>query len=198
VRDVAAQSGRSLRIVIDTTYVHFGFLKFLERAGVPFNVVAYHYYYHLKASPYSINDNHGKNVDILAAMAERKRPVVVNEFNAAEVYDPLHGKPFDEEAALQSLKTHIEYIKGQREANIEGVQYYELFDEPWLGVSESIFGLMKDPSTPKVALFLATAYACGPLNDDEQATLISHSLFTRATLDALRASCVPRNRSVAR
>ncbi|MBR7539783.1 hypothetical protein KC221_26735, partial [Mycobacterium tuberculosis] len=80
------------------------------------------------------------------------KPVIINELNAAEIYAPLRGQPYDDAKALLSLKAHIAYLLSQNEANIEGAEFYELYDEPGKNAAESNFGLMKTPAQPKTQM----------------------------------------------
>ncbi|GLQ89022.1 hypothetical protein GCM10007898_25940 [Dyella flagellata] len=191
IHDVGTRAGKPLRVVVDTAGADFGLVPFLEAQGVRVDELAYHYYYGAGTSPYQFHIP-GGTIDVFAEMKKIGKPVIINEFNAAEIYTPLKGKPYDDAKALVSLKTHAEYLLHQKEANIEGVEFYELYDEPGKNAAESNFGLLKDPSHPKTQLLLASAYACGQLSQDERATLISRGLFTEASLADQLASCSKR------
>lgn len=188
IHDARTRTGKPLRAVVDTTSADFGLIPFLEAQGVQIDKLAYHYYYKAETSPYRISVP-GGTIDVFAEMKKIGKPVIVNELNAAEIYAPLHGQPYDDAKAVTSLKTHMEYLLNQKEANIESAEFYELYDEPGKNAAESNFGLLKDPSHPKTQLLLAAAYTCGQLSADERATLIAHGLFTEASLATQLSTC---------
>lgn len=190
VHDVRKQTGQPLKTVVDTMYVDFGLIPFLEKNGVSIDKLAYHYYYNVNTTPYKIYAPDGKTTDIFMEMRKLGKPVIINEFNAAEIYAPkTGGKPYNDAQALASLKKHIGYITQQAEANIEGVEYYELYNEPGKDVAESNFGLMTDATHPRTQMFLAAAYACGHLSPAEKGGLIASGLFTATTLAEQLKSC---------
>ncbi|WP_245982877.1 hypothetical protein [Trinickia fusca] len=188
IHDAGTQTGQPLRTVVDTVYADFGLVPFLEAQGVVVDKLAYHYYYGAGTSPYRVSTPSG-TIDVFAEMHKIGKPVIVNELNAAEIYAPLQGKPYDDAKALISLKTHIEYLLSQKDANIEGAEFYELYDEPRKNAAESNFGFLTDPAHPKTQLLLGTVYACGRLSPGERATLIARGLFTEASLAARLALC---------
>ncbi|HVW51965.1 MAG TPA: hypothetical protein VHC91_16505 [Trinickia sp.] len=188
INDVRTKTAAPLRSVADTVYVDFGLVPFLESQGVTIDKVAYHYY-SLATTPYKIYPPSGVPVDLFAELGKLGKPIIINELNAGEIYAPAQGKPYNDAQALLSLKTHIGYILGQTEANIEGAEFYELYDEPSKDAVESNFGLMTDPTHPKTQMLLAAVYACGQLTASEQAALVASNLFTASELSARRASC---------
>jgi hypothetical protein len=182
IHDVQKQTGKPLRTVVDFMYVDFGLIQYFENNGVSIDKLAYHYYYGVNTTPYKIYAPNGTVVDIFAEFRKIGKSVIINEFNAAEIYAPKNkNTPYDDTKALTSLKKHIEYISQQTEANIEGVEYYVLYDEPGKDVAESIFGLMKDATHAKMQMLLAAKYVGGELFFDEKKTLISSGLFTETS-----------------
>lgn len=188
VHDVGTRTGRPLRTVVDTVYADFGLIPFLEAQGARVDKLAYHYYYGGGTSPYRVSVP-GGTIDVFAEMKKIGKPVIINELNAAEIYAPLRGQPYDDAKALVSLKTHIGYLLNQNDANIEGAEFYELYDESGKNAAESNFGLMKTPAQPKTQMLLATVATCAMLSGSEHATLVSQGLFTEADLAARQASC---------
>lgn len=189
VRDAGVASGAQLRTVVDTVYVDLGLTPYLESQGVFVDKLAYHYYYAAATTPYKIYAPDGSTINLFAELAQLGKPVIINEFNAGEIYAPGHGKPYDDAAALLSLKTHIGYLLSQTTANIEGVEFYELYNEAWKDVVESNFGLMSDAVLPRKQILLAAAYACGQLSTTERATLLDSGLFTIDELNARLSAC---------
>jgi len=191
IRDVRAATGRPLRTVVDVPEVDFGFVPFLEQNGVTIDKVAYHYYYPFEATPmktYALNYN--GTFDIFAELGKLGKPVIINEFNAGEIYDPRNHKPYDDAKALASLKVHIEYILRQTKANIEGLEYYELYDDADLSDPVmSNFGLMHDAVHLRTQMLLAAVYACGKLSTEEQRAVARSGLFTQTALAAKLSRC---------
>jgi hypothetical protein len=189
IADVRTQTGEPLRTVVDFMGFDFGFIPFLEREGVAIDVVAYHYYFGFGVDPYHVRVIPGTTIDLFGRLGEFRRPVIINEMNAGEIHAPKQGKPYDDERALASLKKHIDYIAGQRVARIEGIEFYELYDEPWKDAVESNFGFMKAPGQIKIQMLVAAVYACGRISRVERETLIGHHLFTEPELVRRRAAC---------
>ncbi|WP_266170501.1 hypothetical protein [Dyella subtropica] len=188
IHDAGAKTGEPLRTVVNTVYADFGFVPFLESQGVKVDKLAYHYYYGADTDPYKVSVSSG-TVDLFAELKKIGKPIIVNEFNAGEIYSPTRSMPYDDAKALVGLKRHIDYLREQTEANIEGVEFYELYDEPSKRGVESNFGLMKDPGHPKTQMLLAAAYTCGELGKDERAKLVASGLFTEKSLATRLATC---------
>jgi len=184
VHDAGKAAGASVGTVVDTTYVYFSFIEYLEQQGVSIDKLAYHYYYPGDVNPHQISSPDGVTVDLFLAMKRFGKPVIINEFNAAEIYSPHNeGKPYNDAKALAGLKKHIGYILAQREANLEGVEYYELYNEPAKDIVESNFGLMKDAHQARIQMLLAAFYAGGKLSPEEKRILLSSGLLTQAELN---------------
>jgi hypothetical protein len=195
VREVRAKTGRPLRVVVDVPEVDFGFIPFLEQNGVAIDKVGYHYYYKLETTPRRVFAPHYNGTfDIFAELKKLAKPVIINEFNAGEIYDPkTDRKPYDDAKALASLKAHLDYILTQAGSNVEGVEYYELYDEPNLtDPAESNFGLMHDATHRKTQILLTSVYACGALSPEEQGVLVASGLFTEGALSDKRKACPAR------
>jgi hypothetical protein len=188
VHDVRGKTSMPLRTVVDTVYADFGFIPFLEAQGVVVDKLAYHYYYGAATSPYKLTVPKGV-ANLFAELHKIGKPVIINEFNAAEIYAPQKGLPYDDAKALLSLKTHMDYLVQQKTLAIEGVEFYELYDEPSKNAAESNFGLMKDATQPKVQLLLAAVYACGSLSASEKERLIASKLFNAAELSQRLQAC---------
>lgn len=190
---VRQETGVNLNTVVDIMYVDFGLIGFLENNGVEVDKVGYHYYYTLNQNPYHIIAPNGQAYDIFAEMNKLGKPIAINEFNAAEIYAPVNNppEPYNDAQALMSLQEHINYIRNETEVPIEDVEYYELYNDtnPTLNAAESNFGLMLNATTAKTQMLLAAVYSCSALTSSEDSTLISHGLFTTATLASQRASC---------
>lgn len=188
IHDVQAKTGKPLRVAIDFMGVDYGLIDFLQQHGVMIDKLAYHYYYELKTNPYDLRFKNGPT-DIFAQFRRLDKPVIINEFNAAEIYEPKKHIPYDDAKALASLKEHIEYISNQKKTNIEGVEYYELYNESEKDVAESNFGLMSDPDHPRTQMLLAATYACGKLSLTERKALVANALFSEGELEKRLSSC---------
>jgi hypothetical protein len=188
VHDVRAKTGRPLRTVVNTVYADFGFIPFLEAQGVQVDKLAYHYYYSATTNPYKLVVPKG-SVDLFDALRKIGKPIIINEFNAGEIYAPLKNQAYDDANALLSMKTHLDYLVSQTTAPIEGLEFYELYDEPAKNAAESNFGLMKDAKQPKTQMLLVALYTCGKLSASEANQLIASKLFNAGELWQRRASC---------
>jgi len=189
ISDVQQKTGQPVKTVVDMVDTDFGFVPFLETNGVQVDKLAYHYYRRGADNPHKIKVSDG-TVDIFSELGKLGKPVIINEFNAGEIYAPKYEhKPYDDAKALASLKKHLDYITGQKEAHIEGIEYYELYNEPWKDVAESNFGLMKDATHARTQMLLAAVYACGKLSEEEKGVLVSSGLFTDTALSEKLKSC---------
>jgi hypothetical protein len=188
VHDVRAKTGQPLRTVVDTVYADFGFIPFLEAQGVQIDKLAYHYYYSAATNPYKLAVPKG-SADLFEELHKIGKPVIINEFNAGEIYAPLKNQTYDDANALLSMKTHLDYLVAQTTANIEGLEFYELYDEPAKNAAESNFGLMKNATQPKTQMLLVALYTCGKLSASEKDQLIASKLFNAGELWQRRASC---------
>ncbi|QRK08289.1 DUF4214 domain-containing protein [Archangium violaceum] len=199
IKDVRASSGIPLRIVLGFIGRAYGFIDFMISQGVEFDVLGYHIYpWEEQANPDT--DPWFGSGGLFANMARFNRPVKINEFNCAEIYagDPntpygdrtlyenLAGKPMTE-ACFRGITRHLKIILSQTKVNVESMHFYELLDQPELdSLSESRFGLMYDINTPKIHLFLVSAFAGGDLSTAERTAITSRGLLTNAQIDAYR------------
>ncbi|EPX62761.1 hypothetical protein D187_008949 [Cystobacter fuscus DSM 2262] len=201
IRDVRASSGVPLRIILGFIGRGYGFIDFMVSQGVEFDVLGYHIY-PWQEHPSLDTDPWFGSGGLFANMARFNKPVRINEFNCAEIYagDPntpygsrtpyenLPGKPTTE-ACFRGITKHLNIILSQTKVTLESVSFYELLDQPELhSVSESRFGLMYDLDTPKVHLFLASAFAGGSLSAAERTTITSRGLLTDAQINANQAA----------
>jgi hypothetical protein len=188
VHDVSAKTGLPLRTVVDTVYADFGFIPFLEAQGVQIDKLAYHYYYSAATDPYKLVVPKG-TADLFAELHKIGKPVIINEFNAGEIYAPLKNQVYDDAKALLSMKTHLDYLTAQTTADIEGLEFYELYDEPAKNAAESNFGLMKNAKQSKTQMLLVALYTCGSLSASELEQLKASKLFNAGELWQRRAAC---------
>jgi hypothetical protein len=190
VHDVRAKTGRLLRTVVSTVYADFGFIPFLETQGVQVDKLGYHYYYSATANPYKLAVPKG-SVDLFEELRKIGKPVIINRFNAGEMYAPLKSQAYDDAKALLSMKTHLDYLVSQTTAPIEGLEFYELYDEPAKNAAEPNFGLMKNAKQPKIQMLLVALYTCGKLSASEKNQLIVSKLFNAGELWQRLATCKP-------
>ncbi|WNG38904.1 DUF4214 domain-containing protein [Archangium violaceum] len=199
IRDVRASSGAPLRIILGFIGRAYGFIDFMISQGVQFDVLGYHIYPWEQQASLDSDPWFGSG-GLFSNMARFNRPVKINEFNCAEVYAgdphtpygdrPLYentaGKPMTE-ACFRGITRHLKIILSQTKVNVESVHFYELLDQPELNsLSESRFGLMYDINTPKVQLFLVSAFAGGNLSTTERGQITGRGLLTDAQIDAYR------------
>ncbi|WP_439373639.1 hypothetical protein [Bradyrhizobium sp. DASA03120] len=173
------ETGSRLRKVLNTTSTMLGFLDFMESRGVKYDVISYHYYEVAGQNPRRHWNGRNLPFDLFKKLASYRRPVTFNEVNCGEIYKPAYGnQPGDAltEQCLRSLRDTFQYLKNQKDVEIESIMVYELFDEPQKKPPENRFGLMYEIDRPKVALFLLTQFAGGRLSAEELAELRTRGL----------------------
>jgi hypothetical protein len=188
--DAVHAKDASCRVILGTVGRDWGFLHYMTTLGVNWDVLGYHTY------PYSTNSNlltdtffgTGGLGDQLDSFG---KPVTINEYNSGDIYNGGYGNAegeADTEASWVSLTGHITNLYEQTQiSNLESLVFYELLDETFKGSPENRFGLMYDLDTPKVSLFLVTAFAGGTLSSAERLELTSRSLLDDAQIDAMQS-----------
>lgn len=188
VHDLAANSGLPLRVILGTTSRDWGFLSFMQRQGVAFDVVGWHVY-PAQGDASLVSDTWYGSGGPLNQLASFGKPVTINEFNAGEIYnggyENAEGQSLTEQG-YRSIVKHMLELYGQTSCNLEGVVFYELLDEPSKAAPENHFGLMFDLGRPKLSLSLATVLAGGTLSSDERTAITSRGLLTTAQIDAMQ------------
>lgn len=183
------RTGRRLRIVLGTTDRSYGLLAFMGQQGVPFDVVGYHIYPAEWHQPLDQDPWFGPGGP-LTQLAAFHRPIHINELHCAEIYDPSYenqaGQP-KTEACWRSVAKHVRAIASQTVADVEAVDFYEMSDETNKPAPENRFGLAYDLATPKVALYLASAFAGGHLDSAEALELTSRDLVGASEIAAWSA-----------
>jgi len=186
IADERKRTGLPLRIILGTVGRHFGFYKFMQAQGVSFDVAGYHIY--PKEAQKLLDEDPWFGIGgAIGQLAKFNKPIHINEFHCGEIYKPQYenkaGQP-ETEACLRSVSRHLQAIVKQKVARIEAVHFYELMDEPRKQPPENRFGLMVDLDTPKVGLYLATAFAGGKLSAQEADELTRRQLLTPAQIAA--------------
>ncbi len=173
----AAHPSWGVRRVAGIVGVDFGFIAFLQATGAVVDKVSYHYYYDRRTVPTSLFFTGGP-YNLWSQLAAIGKPVIIDEFNAAEVYTSTI-----EDSSFSSLcmARHLEYIISQTTCTIEGIEAYELFDEPSLSAPENRFGLMVDASTLKNRMLLYASWAGAYLSAAEYTSLQSAATAWRMT-----------------
>lgn len=193
IDDVRKASGQRLRIILGTTDRSFGLLSYMQQKGVLFDVVGYHIYPWEQHKPLDQDPWFGAGGP-LTQLAQFKRPLRINEFNAGEIcsggpsyptksnYENQSGKPITE-AGYRSVDKHLKEIVGQTEANVEAVLFYEIWDETRKPIPENRFGLYYDEmmQQPKVSLLIAASFAGGVLSSAEKDELLKRGLGNDVT-----------------
>ncbi len=188
------KAGAPLRVIVGATGRSFGFLRFMQEERVEFDVVGYHAYPAEGHEPLDSDRYFGAGGP-LGQLVEFHRPIHINEFNCAEIYwgtgDLAEKASYENEAGqpvtelcLRSLVKHLKEIAKYRspyeDAFVESVHFYEMWDEPYdygdaepteKAPPENRFGLTYNIDSPKVHLYLASAFAGGALSDAEKLEL---------------------------
>ena len=192
--DERKRTGRPLRIILGTTDRSFGFLSFMDQQGVSFDVAGYHIYPWEKHAALDLDPWFGSGGP-LGQLARFNRPIHLNEFNCGEIYSGSQAYPNDPnyenkagqpvtETCLRSVAKHLVEITNQSVANVESVHMYEIWDEPNKSAPENRFGLMIDLDTPKVNLFLVSAFSGGALTATESSELTSRGLLSTSQISS--------------
>jgi hypothetical protein len=188
IHDVAARSALPLRVVMGVIGRDFGLLSYLRDEGVQWDVTGYHVYPHERAADLRTDTWYGPGGPLVQLGAFGK-PVTLNEFNAAEIYDAGYenasGQPLTE-SGLRSIARHMLELYSQTECQLESVVFYELLDERSKPAPENRFGLMFNLDAPKDSLYLVTALAGGTLSSAERTAITSRGLLTDGQIDAMR------------
>ena len=190
IHDIGASSGLPLRAILGAVGKDFGFLSYMQQQGVQWDVTGYHIY-PTNDYPSMLSDPWFGPGGPIAQLAKFNKPVHINEFNCGEIYDSGYenqaGMP-KTETCLKALTRHMKDLRDQKIANIESIHLYELRDETNKSGPESHFGLMYDLNTPKVHLYLVSAFAGGSLTSAERNELTSRGLLTNPEIDAMQAA----------
>jgi hypothetical protein len=188
IHDVGAKSALPLRVVMGVIGRDFGLLSYLRDEGVQWDVTGYHVYPHERAADLRTDTWYGPGGPLVQLGAFGK-PVTLNEFNAAEIYDAGYenasGQPLTE-SGLRSIARHMLELYSQTECQLESVVFYELLDERSKPAPENRFGLMFNLDAPKDSLYLVTALAGGALSSAERTAITSRGLLTDGQIDAMR------------
>lgn len=208
IHDLKASSGFPLRVILGTVGRDYGFLEYMETLGVEFDVVGWHHY-SANAHTLITTDTWFGTGGPMTQFNTRfpTKPLVMNEFNGAEIYGPNSGfGPYNDvegdtgsENSYAALAKHGTGLWDQTTANLESFTIYELFNEnskldPPNYAPEAHFGLFYDfpdggLNAPKISLYVATALAGGTLSTAERNELITErSLFTGSKIDAIKAA----------
>jgi hypothetical protein len=188
IHDVSASSGLRLRVILGAVGRDFGFLTYMQQQGVQWDVTGFHVYPHYYDASLLSDTWYGPGGP-LAQLASFGKPVHINEFDCGEIYDSAYENQAgmtDTEQCLKSLTKHLKDLRGQTIANLESIHMYELVDEPSKAAPENRFGVMYNLTTPKVHLYLVTAFAGGTLTSAEQSAITSRGLLTDADISAMK------------
>jgi hypothetical protein len=193
IKDIRNASGLPLRAILGAVNRDFGFLDFAQQNGVAWDVTGWHIYpWNHNAS--LLTDAWFGSGGPLAQLAQRGKPVRINEFNCGETYGANYENRTGAaatETCLRSLAKHLKHLRGQRIVDLESVHIYELLDEPAKPAPENRFGVMYDLSRPKVHLYLVTAFAGGTLSAAERSEITTRGLLTDSEIDAMRVVPAP-------
>jgi len=193
IHDVGIASGIQMRTILGLAGRDFGMLQFFIDGGVDVDVIGWHNY------PWNFHGSVRTDTWYGAGGAYTRlgafnRPVTLNEFNAGEIYDPPDYENTENatntELGFSSNIKHMRDLMLVTECDIESVVWYELLDEPLKSPPESHFGLMYSLTSPKISLFIATAFAGGTLSTAERAELTSRGM-TNAEIDAMQPGGAP-------
>lgn len=188
IGDINSKYGTHMRRVLNVTSTHLGFLNYMTSKGVNYEVISYHYYQYQGTDPTQLAavqpGTNANSWNLFAGLAAYNLPVVVDEFNCAEIYNPKFQNSATDAlyaTCLSNLRVQIPAFVNNGALKIEAIVPYELLDEPSNTAPENHFGLFWNDGqgnyTPKANLFLWSAFAGGALSSSETATLNSFNLL---------------------
>jgi hypothetical protein len=182
IRDKATASGRALRVLNGLCTRDYAWIDFLDSKGVSWDVLSFHYY---PDQTEATNDTWWYPTGALGMIERLGKPVTINEFNANEIYDSGYGNAAGDTLTEQGWAGNVLHGKYliANQTLVESIVFYELVDQGG-GGAEGRFGLLYNMTTPKVTLYIATAFAGGTLSSAERAELTSRGLFTDAEINA--------------
>ncbi len=195
IKDVATASGYPLRVILGFVFNSYGFLDFMISQNVQFDIIGYHVY------PWNYQPNFATDTwfgtgGLFTQLQRFNKPVHLNEFNCGEVYSGTDysnqpgGTNFEQ--CLLGIRKHLYGIVAQTQVVLESVSLYEFFDQTNLpDPVESKFGLVYNVTSPKINLYLLSAFAGGQLSAAEQLEITNRGLFTAAEIQARRATATP-------
>lgn len=187
VTHTKVRTGLPLRVILGVVGRDFGFLTFMQEQRVHFDKVGF-IIYPSAGQPSLLNDTWYGPGGPFAQLAVFGRPVIINEYSCAEIYQSDYNNNDMNSARVrqcfQSYKNHIPSLFNQRSVRIEAVNIYELLDEPHKGAIESRFGLMWDLNRQKPHLYILGAFAGGSLTAAERQNIIDLGILTDAQINS--------------
>ena len=193
VKDYRVANNLPLRIICGCIGRNWNWLNYLTTIGITWDLTGYHMYLWY-GSGSTITDTWFGTGGLWNQISQYNKPVTVNEFNCAEIFDADYGNANNDlktEAGYKSVCLRFNDMKIQTSVDIDSVVCYELSDSTWISGSEGRFGLWWDYSNPKITALLATAFAGGPLTGDERYAIYSRAnLLTNAEIIAMQQPSV--------
>lgn len=134
---VRAADASAVRIINSGGWLHYGFVQRLVSDGVPFEVLAWHWY-----SEMGDIANVRGNFNLLQRLCEFGKPIWITELNRRGGSLGENGEAAQAQSLRQTL-THFADLA--KRYPLHAVFVYELFDEPYFGADnpESHYGLIR-------------------------------------------------------
>ncbi len=192
VRAVSAASGIQLRIIQGFVFKAYGFIDFMISQNVTFDIIGYHIYPYQFQTVFAVDPWFGTG-GFFNQVKRFGKPLRINEYNCGETYNQTgYGNvagDYQTEQCYKSIKKHLPPIVNQTLVTLESVSFYELFDQPELLPSvEANFGIMYNVTSPKIQLYLISAFAGGNLTVAESFEITNRSLLTTAEIATYKAA----------
>ena len=188
IHDVGAKSALPLRVVMGVIGRDFGLLSYLRDEGVQWDVTGYHVYPHERAADLRTDTWYGPGGP-LAQLGAFGKPVTLNEFNAAEIYDAGYenasGQSLTESGLRVDRPPHAGAVQPGRVPTRKR-RLLRIAGRESKPAPENRFGLMFNLDAPKDSLYLVTALAGGTLSSAERTAITSRGLLTDGQIDAMR------------
>jgi hypothetical protein len=193
ISDIRASSGLALRVLVGVAGRDFGFLSHMQTLGLTWDVTVWHQYPRQEEA--YMTDSWWGSGGARAVLESFGKPWTINEWNAAEPYTAtyVNASGTVAERGFSGLTDHTRELY-QYSANAslsalgilcDSLVIYEVIDTDPLGP----FGLHYNITTtasPKVSMYIATAFSGGNLTTAEEAEITSRGLMSAGEIAAMR------------
>jgi len=126
-------SDPSAKIVVNCSWMHYGFMDFLLKNKAKIDIIGWHWYSDMESAAKS---NYGIN-DITQFLANRysNKPIWFTEFNVKD-----SGSSIDEKTQQTFIKNFL--VKCQNNSRVQAALVWELLDQPERSSTENNYGLI--------------------------------------------------------
>lgn len=167
VHNRAVVSKRPLKVILGVVGRDFGFLDYMKKVGVNYDVIGYHNYPWAKHPSIATDPWFGTG-GVAGQLSRFNKEVTWNEFNCGDTYgngadyfDNIEGSRTTLNCEKAYLKHVTDLIRLAPTFKLKTLVFYELWDEPSKAHPESKFGLLYGNGTPKKRMRLVQLFSGG-------------------------------------